>query len=88
MAPSQIVITPILLASVDDESREDKTDTPSTGKHGIKAFLRLYQGSIKALFRRLNVCKQHTRGAINALLIAFGLADPSAPTRSLTLFFF
>ncbi len=32
VAPSKIVITPILLASVDDESREDKTDAPATGK--------------------------------------------------------
>ena len=39
MVPSKIVITPILLASVDDESREDKIDTPATGKGGIKALL-------------------------------------------------
>ena len=38
MAPSKIVITPVLLASVDDESREDPTDAPATGKEGIKAF--------------------------------------------------
>ena len=38
VAPSKIVITPVLLASVDDESREDPTDAPATGKEGIKAF--------------------------------------------------
>ncbi len=54
MVPSKIVITPILLASVDDESREDKIDTPATGKGGIKA---LFNSFFLPFFNALRAAK-------------------------------